>query len=190
MTPHLLLAILAALALALMALLLAIFRRARLRKPKARLVPAPERAADVADPPSIGTTPAQPAPEQPPRPLSRMRRIGPEVAVRETASLAPAEGEAGHYAACLARLEQAFDLYTQGRISLETYETMVRAEREAIRRERAELRSRELSGEDDAVALDQLREQIESTEVAVQWCLDWSDGLRREAAVDRGNVNL
>jgi hypothetical protein len=86
--------------------------------------------------------------------------------------------DSGAYASCEHRLEQAFEVYSQGRISLETYETMVRAEGERAKRLRAEFRAKELAGHTSIEALDDLREEIETIEIAVQWCLNWAEDLR------------
>lgn len=88
----------------------------------------------------------------------------------------------GVYASCERRLEQAFEIYSVGQVSLNTYETMVHAEFERAKRLRAEFRAKELAGNISAEALDAFREEIEMIEVAVQWCLDWAEDFRKSEA--------
>ena len=86
---------------------------------------------------------------------------------------------AGLYAEIEGKLEQAFDLLERGRISLNRYEAMILKEQEAVKRARARFEARHMAGTDTRENLDREREEVETAEVAVQWCLDWIDDLRR-----------
>lgn len=85
----------------------------------------------------------------------------------------------GLYAEIEAKLEQAFDLLERGRISLNRYEAMILKEQEAVKRARAKFEARHMAGSDTRENLDREREEVETAEVAVQWCLDWIDDFRR-----------
>lgn len=88
----------------------------------------------------------------------------------------------GVYAEVEAKLEQAFDLYAKGRISLDTYEVLVSNESEAIRRARLDFEAKERSGEASPDMLGRQREEIETAEVAIKWCIDWAADLRSASA--------
>lgn len=85
----------------------------------------------------------------------------------------------GLYAEIETKLEQAFDLLERGRISLNRYEAMIQKEQEAVKRARARFEARHMAGSDTRENLELEREEVETAEVAVQWCLDWIDDLRR-----------
>ncbi len=85
----------------------------------------------------------------------------------------------GLYAEIEGKLEQAFDLLERGRISLNRYETLILKEQEAVKRARSRFEARHMAGSDAREILEREREEVETAEVAVQWCLDWIDDLRR-----------
>ncbi len=182
MTPIVLIAIMLVLALVLCVLLVKIVRQIRSKdsKPKIEkgkpLAVRPVRTAPVA----VDESETDQG-ERLPRVVGRKRQLkalseggGDPSAVQELM-------DSGAYAICERRLEQAFEVYSLGRVSLETYETMVRAEGERAKRLRAEFRAKELAGNTPAEALGDFREEIETIEIAVQWCLDWAEDFRNSA---------
>lgn len=183
MTPIVLIAIMLVLALALCVLLVKIVRQIRSKDSKPKIEKSkpqpvlPDQTAPVeAEEQELDQG------ERMPRVVGRKRQLkalseggGDPSAVQELM-------DSGAYASCERRLEQAFEVYSLGRVSLETYETMVRAEGERAKRLRAEFRAKELAGNTPAEALDDFRKEIEMIEIAVQWCLDWAEDFRNSAS--------
>lgn len=190
MTPVILLAILLILGLVLCVLLTNIVRQLRSGKDQSGNRPSePASSSSVQDVADESHEP-NPVPEQRlPRVAGRKRQLKALSEGGGDPSAVDKLMDSSAYASCERRLEQAFEVYSHGRISLETYETMVRAEGERAKRLRAEFRAKELAGQASAQTLDDLREEIETIEIAVQWCLDWAEDLRKaEPAEARDNT--
>lgn len=187
MTPIVLIAIMLVLALVLCVLMVNIVRqlRSRDRKPeigkgKPQLVPPAHTEPTEVD----QQEPYQD--ERLPRVIGRKRQLKALSDGGGDQSVAQELLDSGAYASCERRLEQSFDAYSLGRVSLETYETMVRAEGERAKRLRSEFRAEELAGIMSAEALDDFRKEIETIEIAVQWCLDWAEDFRINASARSG----
>lgn len=168
MTPTLLLVVLAALALVLVALLVGIWRKLRARGADS---PQPPTTAKVREPAAERTAaPAGPVPGV----QGRTRRL--RAASEGGGDPGPMDQlfSSGVYAQVERKLEQAFDLLARGRISITTYLTLVQNEAEAVARERAKMNASEQAGAISDEMLSQQREDIETAEIAVQWCLDWA----------------
>lgn len=187
MTPALLLAILVLLALALVGLLIGLgsqlrSRRVRPSKPgpsKSKIEPKraakPKPQGDAEDKSSRTNDVS----ERLPRVVGRKRQILPSSSGGGDQTATQKLLRSGAYASCEERLELAFESYSHGRISLDTYEAMVRAEGEKAKRLQAELRAKDLAGSATHAELDRFREEIESISIAVQWCLDWAEDRRK-----------
>ncbi len=183
MTPIVLIAIMLVLALVLCVLLVNIVRQLRSKDGKPKIGKSKPQPAPPAQTAPVEVDASEPDQgERLPRIVGRKRQLkalseggGDPSAVQELM-------DSGAYAICERRLEQAFEVYSHGRISLESYETMVRAEGERAKRLRAEFRAKELAGNTPAEALDDFREEIETIEIAVQWCLDWAEDFRNSAS--------
>lgn len=179
MTPAVLIAIMLILGLVLCALLVTIVRQLRSREGKPKFgesKPLPVHLVLTA--PIEVDEPELDQGERLPRVVGRQRRLKALSEGGGDPSIAEKLLDTGAYASCERRLEQAFEVYSHGRVSLETYEMMVRAEGLRAKRLSAEHRAKELAGLSSAEALDELRQEIEMIEIAVQWCLDWADDLR------------
>lgn len=179
MTPAILIAIMLILGLVLCALLANIVRQLRSREGKPKIGECKSLPGRPVSTAPISVDEPEPDPgERLPRVVGRQRRLKALSEGGGDPSVAAKLVDSGAYASCERRLEQAFEVYSHGRVSLETYETMVRAEGERAKRLRAEFRAKELAGHTSAQVLDDLREEIETIDVAVQWCLDWAVDLR------------
>lgn len=123
---------------------------------KRTAAPAPsESAAPMAE--------ADPAPAKTER-RRKLRSVSEEEAA---AAAEPAAAEETSFSAgILARLEQHFEPYHAGQISLARYGALVLAEQQAVERHMAELRT-EAAG-DEAMA------DAEAAREAVDWCLEWA----------------
>lgn len=189
MTPAVLMAIMLILGLVLCALLVSIMRQLRSRAGRPGIgEDTPMSSCPGSTAPIAAEEPDPGQGERLPRVVGRQRQLKALSKGGGDPSAAERLMDSGAYASCERRLEQAFDAYSQGRISLDTYETMVRAEGERAKRLRAEFRAKELAGHATANVLDDLREQIETIEIAVQWCLDWAEDLRSGTSADARQI--
>lgn len=139
------------------------------------------RPAEAKEPKPAPDKPAQSSESRPdaaPAPVRRRRIVGEPVPEKGDLPAASPPVE-GLYAEVEAKLTQAFDLLERGRISVDRYELLVLKEQEAIKRARARFTARAMTLPDAEQALAQEREDLETAEVAVQWCLDWIGEFRR-----------
>lgn len=122
--------------------------------------------------------------------VERRRKIRPAGELAASEVLACADGLGGYYAALGQRLEQAFDLYTRERISIDTYASMIRGEMQAIDRYRIEQRGGDLHrfGADRFCADQMSAEDAALAEDALVWCLAWAEqrGAEQRGAEQRG----
>ena len=96
----------------------------------------------------------------------------------------------GAYARCEQRLEQAFDAYSHGHVSLDSYEEMVRAEADRTKQLRAAFEAKQRAANGPTEALDALRAEFDAIDTAVQWCLDWAEGLRRRSGAEKSGKGM
>lgn len=87
--------------------------------------------------------------------------------------------KSGLYNEVEGKLTQAFEHYAEGVVTIDGYEAMVRIEGKVVHRKRAELRAKEMVNDSSPALLDELRQDVEAAEVAIQWCLDWAADLRK-----------
>ncbi len=178
MTPTILLSILVALSLVLAWLLFGVARELRSRREPKRKPVTQSRESRIRKLRSLFQRPVAAAEEVRPEPVERRRRLSPSEGI--PASAHEPVNETFH-ASVTRRLEQAFALYEQRRISIATYETMIEAERLAIGRKRTSLRASELGGSISDEQLDRETSELDQCEKAVAWCLDWASTQRLEA---------
>lgn len=92
----------------------------------------------------------------------------------------PAAADSSIYGDVEGRLERAFNMFETGTISIDGFERIVQAEREAatMRRE-AILQATHLAHE---AGFQDRCADAEQALVAIKWCLDWAQDMRRKAA--------
>lgn len=189
MTISTLIAFMLALALLLCALLLKIARQIKAKGGNFKPKQIESRLAGQDKPgPAADNVVEEDRATRLPRAVGRLRQIKAVSEGGGDPSAAQELMDSGAYASCERRLEQAFQIYSSGRVSLETYETMVLAEAERAKRLRAEFRAMELAGTTSHEALANFREEIETIEIAVQWCLDWAEDLR--SGTESGTIQI
>lgn len=101
-----------------------------------------------------------------------------------TAVLTAPEPETSYFETAEANLARAFDQFERGRTSLETFERTVGIEADVVKRAQLRLQADELRGEIKGDAADQLREDLETAAIAIQWCRDWAEDMRPAAGPD------
>jgi hypothetical protein len=80
----------------------------------------------------------------------------------------------------MARLEEAFDGYTSGDITLADYIARVRSEEAGVDFHLGELRRDENIGDVDLVLREERIDDALCARDAIQWCLEWAEGQSRD----------
>lgn len=110
--------------------------------------------------------------------------------ITERGPAEPSSGQAtGYFDAAERKLTEAFDLYERGRTTLATFEISVGTEAAVIKQAQLKLQADELRGEIEPCAAYDLREDLESAEIAIKWCLDWAADLRVKDNPDEGEAS-
>ena len=177
MTPKLLLSMLMALLAVLIWQLGSLWRR----RPGSRPVSQDPQPRAVKESPRLAQRAALDDVSQPPLKRERKRSLLAIHANLDRSSAADALLKSGLYNEVESKLTQAFEHFAEGVVSIDGYEAMVRIEGKVVHRKRAELRAREMANDSSPALLDELRQDVEAAEVAIQWCLDWAADLRESA---------
>lgn len=87
------------------------------------------------------------------------------------------------------KLTEAFDLYERGRTTLATFEKSVGFEAAVVKKAQLKLQADEMRREIEPGAAYDLREDLESAEIAIKWCLDWAADLRANENPGEGEAS-
>ncbi len=93
----------------------------------------------------------------------------------------PPDPQTSYFEAAESNLARAFDQFERGRTSLESFERTVGIEADVVKRAQLRLQADELRGDILGEAAERLREDLESAQIAIQWCRDWAEDMRPAA---------